>query len=307
MTLRKELYNKNMTWENVGDLALDTLFDSLKIFGVAIVLYVILSFFENKIALLLERKKKMAPFFGSLAGAIPQCGISIVGADLFSKGHLTLGTLIAIFIACSDEALPILFGNWDKWYVGFLVIAVKIVFAALIGFAVDLLFRKNNDEVHEHMEHCEGETEIHVGCCHHTIEEEKEEGKIHEHVIHPLLHSLKIFAYSYVISFLFGLLILGVGEDNISVFLTNNYYLSPLFAAIIGLIPNCAASVLISNLYLQSLIPFGALLAGLSASAGLGPLYLFKNKEHIGRAFMILGMQFIFALLLGYCSIWVTI
>lgn len=307
MTLGKELYNKDMTWENVGDLALETLFDSLKIFGVAIILYAILSFFENKIALLLERKKKMAPFFGSLAGAIPQCGISIVGADLFSKGHLTLGTLIAIFIACSDEALPILFGNWDKWYVGFLVVAVKIIFAALIGFVIDLLFRKNNDEVHEHMEHCEGEMEIHVGCCHHTIEEEKEESKIHEHVIHPLLHSLKIFAYSYVISFLFGLLILGVGEESISVFLTKNYYLSPLFAAIIGLIPNCAASVLISNLYLQGLIPFGALLAGLSASAGLGPLYLFKNKDHIGRAFMILGMQFIFALLLGYSSIWVTI
>ncbi len=296
-----------MTWENVGELALDTLLDSLKIFGVAIVLYIILSFLENKIAILFERKKKMAPFFGSLAGAIPQCGISVVGADLFAKGHLTLGTLMAVFIACSDEALPILFGNWDKWYIGFMVVGIKIVFAALVGLLVDFIYKKNDDEVNSHLEVCGGENEVHIGCCHHKIEEEKEENVWHEHLLHPLFHSLKIFAYSYAISFLFGLLFLGVGEDDISSFLTANYYLSPLFAAIIGLIPNCAASVLISNLYLDGLIPFGALLAGLSASAGLGPLYLLKDKDHLPRTVSIIALELLFALILGYSFIWVTI
>lgn len=297
-----------MNWETVGELALDTLFDSLKVFAVAFILYLILSFFEDKIARLLESKKGIAPFFGSLAGAIPQCGISVVGADLYCKGHLTIGTLIAIFIACSDEALPILFGNWQgRWYVGFLVVGIKIVFAALVGFLVDLLATKSRDNVEKHLEVCEGETTIHIGCCHHPIEKERDENPWHEHLLHPLLHSFKIFIYSYVISFAFGLLILGIGEENISSFLSQNYYLSPLFSTLIGLIPNCAASVIISNLYLDGFLPFGALLAGLSASAGLGPLYLLKNKKHIGKAFMILGLSFFFALILGYSFIWVRI
>ncbi len=303
------IYNKEvMNVEAVGELALDTLFDSLKVLAVAVVLYTVLSFLENKIAHLLERKKRLAPIFGSLAGAIPQCGISVVGADLYTKGHLTIGTLFAIFIACSDEALPILFGEWNnKWYIGFIVVGIKIVFAILVGVILDLIFYKKNKEVDSHMEHCEGEEEIHVGCCHHSIEEEKDENFWHEHILHPLFHSFKIFVYSYVISFLFGLLILGVGKENISSFLSQNYYLSPLFSSIVGLIPNCAASVLISNLYLEGLIPFAALLSGLSASAGLGLLYLFKDKGHIKKTFGIVGMQFLFALILGYSLIWFNI
>lgn len=296
-----------MTGENVAELALDTLFDSLKVLGVAFVLYVLLSFFENKIASLLERKKKMAPVFGALAGAIPQCGISVVGADLYMKGHLTLGTLLAIFIACSDEAMPILFGDFSgKWYMGFLVLGIKIVFASIVGIIIDLVYRKKDKEVEEHIENCEGEDEVHIGCCHHHIEDENE-NPWHEHLVHPLLHSLKIFAFSYVISFLFGLLILGVGEDNLATFIANNYYLSPIFASIVGLIPNCAASVLISNLYVQGFLPFGALLAGLSASAGLGPLYLFKDKKNLSKAFCIMALEVIFALILGYCTIWFNI
>lgn len=295
-----------MDTASILDLALDTLLDSLKVLGISFFLYILLSFFENKIALLLERKKKMAPLFGSLAGAIPQCGVSVVGADLYSKDHLTLGTLIAIFIACSDEALPILFSDFEhKWYMGFIVVAIKIIYATIVGILLDLIFRKENKEVERHLDECEGENEVHVGCCHHSIEEN--ESPIHEHLLHPLLHSLKIFVFTYVISFLFGLLILGVGEDNLSSFLSNNYYLSPLFATIVGLIPNCAASVLISNLYIEGFLPFGSLLAGLSASAGLGSLYLFKDKNHFSRAFMVLGLQIAFSFLLGYATIWFNI
>lgn len=295
-----------MTWSAVGDLALDSLYDSLKVLALAFVLYVLLSFFENKIAHLLERRKRLAPFFGSLAGAIPQCGISVVGADLYTKGHLTTGTLIAIFIACSDEALPMIFSDFQgKWYMGFAMLGIKIVYASLVGILIDLLLPKDRHAVQEHMEHCQDETDVHVGCCGHPIEETKEENRWHEHLLHPLVHSLKIFAYSYLISFLFGLLILGVGEENLTNFLTQNIYLSPLFAVIVGLIPNCASSVLISELYLSNMLPFGALLAGLSANAGLGPIYLFKDKKHIARAFLIMGLQVLFALILGYSTLWI--
>jgi hypothetical protein len=293
-----------MTWENVGNLALDTLLDSLKVFAIAFALYVVLSFFEEKIALLLEKKRKYGPLLGALSGAIPQCGISVVGADLYVKRHLTMGTLIAIFIACSDEALPIFFGAFSNanWWMVFPLLGIKIIGGALVGFLVDLFNKKDDLAVEDHLEGCEGEAAAHIGCCGHEIEGE---GAWHEHLFHPLWHSFKIFLYAYIVSFGFGLLILGIGEDQLSAFLTSNYYLSPLYAVVIGLIPNCASSVLISDLYLQNILPFGALVAGLAVNAGLGPLYLFKSKKIRKEAFLIMGILLVSSLALGYAFIWV--
>ena len=296
-----------MNAENVLELALDSLYDSLKILALALVIYVLLSFFEGKIAKLLEKGKHYGPFFGSLVGAIPQCGMSVIGSDLYLKRHLTLGTLIAIFLSTSDEAFPVLLGDFSgKWYMAFAVLGIKIVAGTFFGFLVDLLAKRNDQEVEEHLEGCEGEKACHKGCCGHEIEEEHE-GKWHEHLFHPLVHSLKIFLYSYLVSFLFGLLILGVGEDNIQSFLTANYYLSPLAALVIGMIPNCASSVLLSDLYIGSALPFGALLTGLAMNAGLGPLYLFRSKKNLKEAFMIMGILIFFSLVLGYSFIWVSL
>lgn len=292
-----------MNWNSVGSLALDTLCDSLKILGMAFAIYLFLSFFEEKIAALLEKNRRYGPLFGAVSGAIPQCGISVVGADLYTKRHLTMGTLIAIFLACSDEALPIFFGSFtSKWYMVFPLLAIKIVGGALIGFVIDFFNRKDDEEVHEHLESCSGEPQCHKGCCGHEIEGE---GKWHEHFFHPLVHSLKIFAYAYVISFAFGLLILGIGQDQLSGFLQSNYYLSPLYSVVIGLIPNCASSVLISDLYLNGALPFGALVAGLAVNAGLGPIYLFKGQKNLKEAFLIMGILIVSSLALGYAFIWV--
>lgn len=292
--------------EKLGGLALDTLIDSLKILAMAFAVYFALSFFEDKIASLLEKKRKWGPFFGSISGAIPQCGISVVGADLYEKHHLTTGTLIAIFIACSDEALPLFFGSFDnpKWWMVFPLLGIKILGGCLIGYAVDLFAKKDEREVEEHLENCSGEVQCHHGCCGHEIEGEKE-NPFHEHFLHPLVHSLKIFAYSYIISFLFGCLVLTITEENLSSFIESNYYLSPLYATLIGLIPNCASSVLISDLYLEGALPFGALVAGLAVNAGLGPLYLFKDKKNLKNSFAIMGVLIFSGLVLGYAFIWV--
>jgi hypothetical protein len=288
------------------DLAFNTLIDSAEIFGIALALYVLLSFFEAKIARLLEKRKKYGPFFGSLAGVIPQCGISVVGADLYVKEHITMGTLIAIFIACSDEALPILFGNFTgSWYMAFFLIGIKIVGGCLAGMLVDLIYRKGDVEVEKHLEICQGEVCLNHGCCGHQIEENAQENPWHEHLVHPLVHSLKIFAYAFAIAFFFGCLVIWIGQDNLSTFLTANYYFSPLYAMVIGLIPNCASSVLISDLYLKGALPFGALVAGLSVNAGLGPLYLFKNKKTVAKGLIIEGLLIVFGLGLGYAFIWV--
>ena len=294
------------------DLLLETLIDSAIIFGIAFVINFALSFLESKIAKLLEQKKRVAPVFGSIAGVIPQCGISVVGADLYNKGHLTIGTVIAIFIACSDEAIPVLLGNiHGKWWMTFILIAIKVVIGMIVGLVVDLIFRKRNEHVKEHLDHCEGEDEVHIGCCGHHIEEDEhhKESKLHEHFIHPLVHSLKIFAYVYVVSYVFGALILWIGEDNIASFLAQDgvaYWFTPIFSILVGLIPNCASSVLISNLYIQNTIPFGALLAGLMANAGLGTLMLFKHKDNIKNAFLVLGIVILVSIVSGYAFIWIA-
>lgn len=298
----------DMTWEMVGDIALDSLFDSLKVLGFAFVIYLLLSFFEDKIARLLQKNRRWGPIFGALFGAIPQCGIPVVGADLYLKRHISMGTVVAIFLACSDEALPIFFSSFNRpnWWMVFPMLGIKMVFGIAIGLLVDLIYKKDVEEEHEHLEHCEGVGGIHHGCCGHEIEG-KTENPWKEHLVHPLVHSLKIFAYSFVVSFGFGLLVQGVGVDSFNAFLSGNYYLSPLMSALIGLIPNCASSVLISELYLMGGIPFGALITGLSINAGLGPLYLFKSKERLKQSFAIMGICLFASIALGYALIWITL
>lgn len=292
----------------VGQIALDALFDSLKILGVAFLVYFLLSFFEGKVAELLEKKKRFAPVMGSLTGSIPQCGISVVASDLFTKGHLTPGTLLAIYLATSDEALPILFTDFSgKWYMGFALLGAKIVGGAIFGTLLDLFWPKGKAEVEEHLRTCEGEETVHYGCCGHEVEGE-DEGPWHEHLLHPLFHSLKIFVYAFVINFLFSWLVSAIGgEEVLASFLKSNLYLSPLYALAIGLIPNCASSVVLSEVYLLGGIPFGALVTGLSVNAGLGPLYLFKNKKTIKHGLIIMGLSIICSLIMGYSLIWVTI
>ena len=298
-----------MDIETFGEIALDSLLDSLKVFVFAFVIYLFLSFFEGKIASLLEKNKKQAPLFGSLVGVVPQCGISVVAGDLYTKDHITLGTLVAIFIACSDEALPIMFGNFEgKWPMAFALIGLKIVYGAFFGYMVDLFFRKRAKLTDEHLEHCEGNHDLHHGCCGHEVEDGGKETPLHEHLIHPLIHSLKIFAYAFVISLLFGTLFEWLSSNyDMEAFLSSSYWFSPLFAVIIGLIPNCASSVLLAELYVESALPFGALLAGLAVNAGLGPLYLFKQKKTIKSALIIEGLLILFGLVMGYSFMWVNI
>lgn len=287
------------------EVFLDSLLDASKVLGLAFLVYFLLSFFEGKLATLLEKKKKWAPAMGSLAGAIPQCGIPVVGSDLFAKGHLTAGTLLAIFISCSDEAFPILLGNFSgDWWMAFVLMGIKIVFGAIFGYILDFLLRKNDEEVLKHLETCSGEKGHHIGCCGHEIEGEEHHGFLHEHLLHPLIHSLKIFVYCFIVTFLFGTLVFYVGEEAIASFLEGQRYITPLLAILIGMIPNCASSVLISTLYVGGALPFGALLAGLVMNAGLGPIYLLKDKKNWKRIGLIFLCQLLAAILLGYAFIW---
>lgn len=289
----------------MGEVLLDALLDSLKVLGVAFVLYIIISFLEEKIASSLTKKSKLSPLIASALGLIPQCGLGVVASDLYVKRHITMGTLIALFLSCSDEALPIILTS-DKAITLIPIIIIKFVIGFIVGFVVDLFYTKSKEEIHEHMEHCHHhmEEEIHVGCCNHHIEEDEEESKLHKHLLHPLLHSLKIFGYVLVINIVLGTLIYLIGgEEVLANFLANSRWLAPLFSTLIGLIPNCAASVVIAEVYLVEGASFmGACISGLLMNAGLGLLFLFKNKGHAKENFTILAIMFSVSIVVGYVT-----
>ena len=232
--------------------------------------------------------KKTATLFGSLFGLIPQCGTSVLGADIYLKRYITIGTLIAIFLSCSDEAIIVMLSRMnEKTIIVLPLIASKFVIGFVVGLLVDLIYRKQkiNEEYHEDHQ------------CHQHHEENT---NLHRFLIHPLIHSLEIFVYVFLINVGLGLIIAGVGEENFSNFLTTNRYLAPLFASIIGLIPNCASSILISELYMTNSLSFGALLAGLLVNSGLGMMILLKSKNTFKETLLIIGICFVTAILSGY-------
>lgn len=287
---------KLMTWELVKEILLDALKDSALVLAFVFLFHLALSIFEDKMAKLLTRKRFVGPIFGSIFGIIPQCGTSVLAADLYIKKYITLGTIVAVFLSCSDEALILLLTHpSEKTIMVLPLIGIKIVIGFSIGLLIDLVYRKQ--EIVEHEEQFED-----VTC------EEHHHGhvKIHKYLLHPLIHSLEIFAYVLVINIALGLIIGSVGEENFSNFVASNRYLSPLFSSLVGLIPNCASSVLLSELFIDGHLAFGGLVAGLLVNSGLGVMVLLKHKSSLKSAFIILGICFGVSIIVGYITCFIV-
>lgn len=268
------------------------LIDSLKVFILVFILYFALSFVENYISKKLSSNNKVSPFFGSLLGLIPQCGISVAASDLYIKRKITVGTLVAVFLACSDEAIFILLAS-EKFLTVFPLLFIKLVVGFISGMMIDSFIlrkqklKKDNEEV--------------VSCAHHH-EHHHHDSKLKHNFKHTLLHSIEILIYVFIVNFIFGLLIELLGEAKLIIFLQNNKYLAPLFSSIIGVIPNCASSVVLSELYIINGLSFGALLSGLLMNAGLGLVYLFKKKENLKMNINVVVIMFIISLIIGYLT-----
>lgn len=291
------------------DVLLDSLKDTAIILPTLLALYFLIEFLEYKQANKYEKlkmlNKKTAPILGSLFGCLPQCGISVVSTDLYTKKKIGIGTLIAVYIATSDEAIPILLSNPSAIKAIIPLLAIKIGVAIIFGYASQFVFDaftlKQSKEIlissevevgHDHDE------EVHVGCCKHDIAEKKYNWK------HPLLHSLKVILIIFAINMILGCVIeFGFkGEENLANFLSKNsiYALQPLLAMLIGFIPNCASSVVLTELYTVGGLSFGALFAGLTVNAGLGLVLLFKENRNLRENFYIISCLMIASLSFGY-------
>lgn len=225
---------------------------------------------------------KVGPFIGSILGSIPQCGFSVVAAKLYSMRYLTMGTLLAIFIATSDEALAILVIHPDLWKMLVLLIVIKIILGVIVGFVVDYVNHKNRDSYeYLQIEPCD------CGCQNGIF-------------IPALKHTLNIFIFILLTNIILTIIINGIGEDNLSNLLKTNWFFQPVIAGIIGFIPNCAGSVILTQLYVSGGLSFGALLTGLTTSAGVGTLALLRYNEDKRNSIKILLISYIVAIIVGY-------
>lgn len=281
---------------------------------------------------------KTSTLFAASFGLVPQCGFSVVATDLFAQKKVKLGVLLAVYISTSDEAFPLLLTsaeNTRKMLAIIPLMLIKFVLGVVVGYTVDTIIArqnqkriafttdtsenksmpladnsvvidKNNNEEElsggkedGHTDHDHNEDLHHHGCCGHDIEGEKV-NQWKQFLLHPLIHSLKIFAFILAVNFVMGLIIGFVGEDSLSNALTSSKWFAPLIACLIGAIPNCASSVVITRLYILGGIGFGALTAGLIVNAGIGFVILFKQNKNIKQNFAILGGMLLLGITAGY-------
>lgn len=249
--------------------------------------YLLMEFIEHKASSKMENTVskigKFGPFVGTGLGLIPQCGFSASCSNLYATGLITEGTLIAVFIATSDEAIPLLLSKPEATGDIWKFILVKIIFGILIGFMVDLMLKllKIKKQPVELCEDC--------GC-------EEEEG-----ILRPALkHTLKTTIFILIVSFALGLIMEFVGEDILHKVLLTNSYAQPFVAGLLGLIPNCSVSVALIELYTEGVLSFGATCAGLCSGAGIGLAVLFKTNKSFKENIRIVGILYAASALIGF-------
>ncbi|MCR4880468.1 MAG: arsenic efflux protein [bacterium] len=278
----------------------DAIVDSIKLIPSLLIIFVLIEIFEryfsHKIANIVSFSKRLGPILGAVLATIPQCGFSVIMTTLFIKKYITLGTLIAVYIATSDEAIPILLSNPAEFLTVIKIIAIKLVVAITAGYLTDLFIKTELHHCKEEKEPCTHlqNVEIEKGCCRHEIKNRKR-----NIILHPLKHTLIIFLFILVVCVGINYLFEAFGEETIKNLAIQNALLQPIIFAFIGIIPNCAVSVLLTMMFLKGTISFGAVIAGLISNAGLGLLILFTKKESWKNFFLIVGILVFTAILAG--------
>lgn len=262
------------------DFLLDAIIDVLKLIPFLFISFLIMELIEHKLnnKKSLSKANQYGPFIGSTLGIIPQCGFSALASNLYAARVITLGTLISVYLSTSDEMLPIMISHKTNITIILKILLIKFLIGLLFGFLIDILYRKRHSTDIKHFckeEHCHCEESI---------------------IKSSLIHTLRIAAYILLINFTLNALI---NEDIIRHFASNNKILAPIITSIIGLIPNCASSVIITELYLDDIISLGSCLSGLLAGSGVGLLVLFKQNKNLKENITILVILILIASICG--------
>ena len=255
----------------------DTLIDGIKILPFLFITYLIMEYIEHKMGEksknAIKKSGKFGPLIGSFLGIFPQCGFSVSATNLYAGRVITLGTLISVYLSTSDEMLPIFISEAVEPIIILKILAIKLLIGMFAGFIIDFAIRTiNKRKKHNENEKIEIENLCEHDHCH------CENGSI---LKSALRHTINIFIFIIIITFIINTAVFLIGEENISNLLLNKKILGPIIASLIGLIPNCAASVIITNMYLENLISAGSMIAGLLTGAGVGLAVLFKTNKKI--------------------------
>lgn len=266
----------------------DTIVDSIKLIPFLFITYLIMELIEHsageKTEKLIKKSGRFGPLLGALLGVVPQCGFSAVAANFYAAKIITRGTLIAIFLSTSDEMLPILISEGADVFLIIKILIIKIAIGIGIGITIDLLsinHKENKNSIHSI---CENEN---CNC--------DEEGVIKS----SINHTLQIFAYIFIISLVINSIIFAIGEEKIASLAVNVPVLGTLLAALVGVIPNCASSIILTELYLEKIITLGPMIAGLLVNSGIGVLILFKVNKDKKDNFKILGILYLVGVTAG--------
>ena len=306
--------------DGMTDVFVDALLDSLYILPFLIVVYILIEVLEHTASSKISSKLlkgPLSPLIGAGVGVIPQCGFGVMATKLYTNGSIALGTLLAVYLSTSDEAVAVLLGDFSAIGKLLPLLLIKVVYAVIVGYTVNFFVRKR--ELTEAEEHISA-----VGCHHHIVgrdedcghchereneEEHKHEDETHKKAhrknaikrfaLHPLLHALTTCAYIFAVNFILGIIIYYVTEEKLAAFMEGIKFLQPVAAALIGLIPNCAASVVIARMYALGTLSLGGALSGLCVSAGIGLAVLIKENKSIKDTLLVIGLLFGTSVLLG--------
>ena len=270
-----------------------TLKDSIKLIPFLFVTYLLMEFLEHKtsskINKTIKKSGKYGPLVGGVLGLLPQCGFSVMATNLYMGRIITIGTLITIYLTTSDEMLPILISENVAIGIIIKILAIKFLIGVISGIIIDVILNlknKGKEIKEEHVDFCEHE---HCHC---------EEGILKS----AIRHTISIFAFILLITFILNLVIHNIGEEKLSSMMMNNPILGPAIAGLIGLIPNCASSVIISQLYIEKVISSAIMISGLLVNAGVGILVLFRVnrnlKENIKITAILYGIGVISGIIL---------
>lgn len=266
--------------------------DSIKLLPFLFLTYLLMEYLEHRSGDIAERVLKRSGQFGSLIGGslglIPQCGFSSAAAGLYGAKVISLGTLIAVFLSTSDEMLPIFISHSIDIGTISKILLIKFSIALIVGISIDLvlntIYRKKA---------IKQESKIEEFC-------EREDCHCHNSIFKPaLIHTLKIGAFIFALTLFLNALIHGVGEENIAVLILNKPILANILSALVGLIPNCASSVIISELYADGILSAGVMLSGLLANSGIALAVLFRTNRPKKNNLIIVVILFVVSIISG--------
>lgn len=290
---------------NILHIIGETLTDALKILPLLFIAFLVIEIIEHKAADKLRNalsSKRAGVFGGALLGLFPECGFSVAASNLYAEGLISAGALAAVFIATSDEALPIILSVPETARYFFVLLILKLVLALIAGYTLDFILKlakrkllDSNKETHAHHDHAHDQHFHEAGEHHRCSFCDSNRGIIKNSIARTLVTLLFIILTIFVFNCAVSL----IGEENIRSMMSSIKYLQPFITALLGLVPSCAVSVMLAGLFAEGAISFGALVAGLCAGAGAGIAVLFKSCKETKKCLLIVCYVWLFSAVAG--------